>query len=209
MWLCLHHTKFLVTDASDLEQLTDLFRHLRHPCLVSVLIKLTILLSFVKEIFVKLEMSPSYMAAVEKNSSVSEQMIEEIAVDSKILLKQYSWHHFINGGIGKSAKKMHVSRSTWNLSYKPYKTKPDSLGPCVLDGPKCPPVPQMEKEYFRRETSGLTSEKREFSLQETRCQKKCFPSVAFYLLFSPFHKTHFGWWDSLLFNQLLVKGRTW
>lgn len=53
-------------------------------------------------------MSPSYMAAVEKISSVSEQMIEDIAVDSKILLKQYSWHHFINGGIGKSAKKMHA-----------------------------------------------------------------------------------------------------
>lgn len=35
-------------------------------------------------------MSPSYMAAVEKISSVSEQMIEDIAVDSKILLKQYS-----------------------------------------------------------------------------------------------------------------------
>lgn len=179
-------------------------------CLVSVLIKLIILLPFVKEVSEKLEMSPSYMAAVEKKSSVSEQMIEEISVDSKVLLKQYSSHHFINGSISKSAMKIHTCLEAWNLSSKPYKTKPDSLRPYVLDWPKCPPVPQMEKECFGGETSGLISE-RKFSLQETRYQKKCFPSIMSALspLFNPFHKTYFGWWNSPLFNQLLVKGRTW
>lgn len=49
-------------------------------CLISVLTEVSIFLSFVKEASGKWEVPPSYMVEVKKNSTMSDQMIEEMTL---------------------------------------------------------------------------------------------------------------------------------
>lgn len=49
-------------------------------CLISILIEMSVSLSFVKEASGKWEVPPSCMVAVEKNSTMSDQMIEEMTL---------------------------------------------------------------------------------------------------------------------------------
>lgn len=54
-------------------------------CLISILIEMSVLLSFVKEASGKWEVPPSYVVAVHKNSTMLDQMIEEMT-----LVKRFS-----------------------------------------------------------------------------------------------------------------------